>query len=153
MKRLLCVLLLVAACGDASVMEAERPDFARDAVELRVLGPGRELRLSVLADVADTAAERAGGLSDRASLEPTRGLLLVFPAETNACITNRPVVFDIDVVFAAQDGRIVAVEREWPAGSTEVRCHDSTAFVLEVATAVASAVEIGDILLGQAETR
>ncbi|MFW5921207.1 MAG: DUF192 domain-containing protein [Polyangiales bacterium] len=106
----------------------------------RVVGPDDSERLHVCAEVAETEEERRRGLKDRDSLAEDEGLLIVFPAEGEVCIVNEGVPFPIDVVYAAEGGEVVAVERDIPAGDSTARCHAPVERVLEVNAGVASRV-------------
>ncbi len=114
-------------------------------VTARVLSPEGSARLEVCATEARTPEERVRGLSKRTSLPSDEGLVIEFPAEGQACITNEPVPFPIDTVFASADGTVVAVEH-FAANEAPARCHDTTLDVLEVRAGVAASVAVGDHL-------
>ena len=137
----LCCVLCVA-CGDAT------SDVSLETADLQVLGEAGEVRLEVMAELATTAAQRATGLGGHERLASDEGMLLVFPGETRACVTNGPVRFAIDVVYLSSDRRVVAVERMLAPGDPQVYCHGSTELVLEVAGSIASDVQVGDLLTG-----
>lgn len=135
----LAVLLLVAACGNDSESD--------ETVAVRVTGSDGAEHLAVEAAVAESEAARREGLAGYDELDDDRGLLIVLPVEGEVCITNSGVGFAIDAVFAADDGTVVAVERNVPMGDVTLRCHVSTRRILEVAAGVASSVDAGDQLL------
>jgi uncharacterized membrane protein (UPF0127 family) len=128
----------LGACGDGC------PD------EVRVRGAHGESRIACCVERARTEDERRRGLSGRRSLGSRHGLpaglLLEFPLEGEACITNAPVSFAIDVVFAARDGTIVRVDRDVAPGDPTARCAGRTYSVLEAEAGVLEAVEVGDVL-------
>ncbi|MBK6575122.1 MAG: DUF192 domain-containing protein [Sandaracinaceae bacterium] len=124
--------LLSGACADVPLVE--------------VRGPDGTLRLRVEADFARTADARREGLAGRDGLDEGRGLLLVFPTEGEVCIENTPVGFAIDAIFANAAGRVIAIERDIPAGDATSRCHQPVAQVLELAGGVALSVQVGDVL-------
>lgn len=99
--------------------------------------------LEVCASIAATDAAREQGLAGLSGLSEGDGLLIVFPVEGEACITNAPVGFAIDAVFTSDSGEVVAVERGVPAEDEAARCADPVRRVLEVAEGVASEVEVG----------
>lgn len=109
-------------------------------------GSGADTALSVCAALAVSEQDRAKGLSGQPPLPDSRGLLLIFPVAGEVCIQNGPVSFAIDVVYAAEDGTVVAVERGFPAGDAVARCHPGVKRVLEVGAAVADGVVTGDVL-------
>ena len=84
-------------------------------------------------EVADTEAARRRGLRGRDALAPDEGLLLTFSLEDEICIVNEGVAFDIDLLYARDDGTVVAVERNVRSGDPSPRCHAGVAQVLETA--------------------
>lgn len=127
----LCSLALTLACGDGVGVRIER---AGDPV------------LEVCAEVAETAEQRRAGLRGREPLESGEGLLLVMPEALETCIVNDGVAFAIDAIYAADDGAVIAVERDIPAGDPTARCHPSVRRILEVTAGVADPVEPGDLM-------
>lgn len=115
--------------------------------EARVLAPDGSARLAVRVEIARTEVERRTGLSDRDALAVGEGLVIEFPLEGEACITNAPVVFPIDVVFADETGAVVAVERALAAGDPGSYCYTPVRRALEVSAGVAAEVAIGDALV------
>lgn len=103
-----------------------------------------ESQLDVRIDVAETASERALGLSAYEALDPNRGLLLVFPSAGNVCITNRDVPFPIDAIFISTNREVLHVQRALPASDPTIHCHPSTELVLEVPAGTAARVSEGD---------
>lgn len=69
---------------------------------------------------------------------------LEFPMVTEACITNGPVSFDIDVAYLSPDGTVRSVERRFPAGDRTPRCHDGAQHVIEWNSANAPPVRVDD---------
>jgi uncharacterized membrane protein (UPF0127 family) len=134
----IAVGLVVAGCASSDPAEScgvtVRVERASDSTAV----------LDVCARRAVTEAERIEGLGSTSSLPPSRGLLLEFPVEGEACIQNGPVAFAIDEVFASDAGAIVAVELGVDAGDSTPRCHTGVRRVLEVNAGVASTVSVGD---------
>lgn len=100
--------------------------------------------LGVCAEVADTEAARAQGLSGREALEADEGLLLDFPIADEICIVNEGVSFPIDAIYIAPDDTVIAIAPNLPAGDATPRCITNTQRVLEVNAGVSSTVAIGD---------
>jgi uncharacterized membrane protein (UPF0127 family) len=96
------------------------------------------------AEVADTAAARAVGLTGRDAPPEGRAMWLQFPMPTEACIVNRGVRFAIDAAYVSPSGVVSAVERGFPAGDPTPRCHDGALHVIEWASATAPGVRVGD---------
>ncbi|MCA9596431.1 MAG: DUF192 domain-containing protein [Myxococcales bacterium] len=107
---------------------------------------GKSTLLRVCAEVRDTEAGRARGLSGHAPLAKDEGMLLDFPVEGEVCIVNTDVSFDIDVVYATDAGDVTAIET-FAAGDAAPRCHPATRRVLEVSRGVAATVQTGDQLV------
>ena len=103
------------------------------------LGP-----LEICAEIADTEAARARGLSGREALEDDEGLLLDFPIADEICIVNGEVSFPIDAVYIAPDDAVIAIAPNIPAGDSTARCIVNTQRVLEVKAGVSSSVAVGD---------
>lgn len=135
----LLVMTAVAGCGNDAASD--------ERVAVRVASSDGTEHLSVDAIVAESEAERREGLTRYDELEDDHGLLIVLPVEGEVCITNSGVGFAIDAVFAADDGTVVAVERNVPMGDVTLRCHMSTRRILEVAAGVAGSVDAGDQLV------
>ncbi len=96
------------------------------------------------AEVASTAAARTAGLTGRAPLKEGQAMWLEFPIVTEACITNGPVSFDIDVAYLSPDGAVLAVERGFRAGDRTLRCHDGVRHVIEWNSANAPSLRVDD---------
>jgi uncharacterized membrane protein (UPF0127 family) len=111
-----------------------------------VVAPSGEARLSVAIRRARTAEERRAGLSAIPPLGPDEGLLLELPQASTACITNAPVSYGVDAVYARADSVVVAVET-FAAGEADARCHDAVLQILEVRAGAASLVRPGDRLV------
>jgi uncharacterized membrane protein (UPF0127 family) len=58
-------------------------------------------------EVADTMADRAIGLSDRAELD-TEGMLFVYKADHTAAYTMSNTNFDLDIAFFDKDQKFLA---------------------------------------------
>jgi uncharacterized membrane protein (UPF0127 family) len=60
--------------------------------------------------VADTAAERAKGLSTVAAIEPYAGMLFVFEGDTDVAFTMRDTRIPLTIAWYAADGRLVDLQ-------------------------------------------
>ncbi len=63
-------------------------------------------------EIADTAEERARGLSGRDALPDDYGLLFIFPEDVTPAFWMKDMRFPIDIVWIAADGRIAGVTAE-----------------------------------------
>jgi uncharacterized membrane protein (UPF0127 family) len=97
--------LTALAVLTTAVLAAAAP--AQPLATAPVLLGGVAHRLELAADPA--ARER--GLSGRTSIEPTGGMLFVFPDEGPRQFWMRDCLVDIDIAFLDGRGRIVAVHR------------------------------------------
>jgi uncharacterized membrane protein (UPF0127 family) len=129
MRVVLVLVALVSCSSDDSVYAIENSD--------------RAVVLSVVYDVAATASARSHGLRGRSELSKSQGLLLQWPEEVEACITNSGVAFPIDVVFLDESECVVGIE-SFGSGDGAVICYQAVASVLEVSLGVAVAVMAGD---------
>jgi uncharacterized membrane protein (UPF0127 family) len=122
-KKALLVLLLAALthCGDAQPSRNARLLDANGAVLL-------ELEVSI----ASTEYERQEGLRLHGPLTENEALLLVFPQETEVCITNSGVPFPIDVLYLSKNNQVLASEPNIPPNAPGPYCHPQTKSALEL---------------------
>lgn len=64
---------------------------------------------SVVSEVVRSDEEQRVGLSGRASLQPGRGMLFVFPADGNWGIWMKEMQFSIDIIWTDAAGKVVAI--------------------------------------------
>lgn len=102
---------------------------------------GGEVVLDVRVDVARDEDERREGLRGRV-LAADEGLWIDFPAESEVCLVNDGVAFDVDALFV-RDGRVAAL-RTLAAGDATPVCGEASD-VLEVRGGEAREVSIGDL--------
>jgi uncharacterized membrane protein (UPF0127 family) len=119
MGAFICSSCIDTACADGTPLEMRTDD---EKVVARI----------ECAEVARTAAERATGLKGRSQLAPNEGLLLSFPLEGEACISNEEVTFPIDVYFVNQGGLVVA-QHSFSSLDQDIACRNAVKWVLEVA--------------------
>jgi uncharacterized protein len=101
MRRLLCVLLLLA--GSAAAQQPPLPTIT--------LGAGMHL---IHAEVADRDASRAYGLMERASLPPNGGMLFVFEQRDLHCMWMKNTLLPLSVAFIDERGAILNIEDMQP---------------------------------------
>ncbi|MEO0321978.1 MAG: DUF192 domain-containing protein [Myxococcota bacterium] len=92
---LAAVAVLLAACGEDPRVVLACPGAAARTVRV---------------ELATTAEARRVGLRGRTGLAPGTGLLLVFAAEGDVCITAAGVAFPTQVLFARAGGEVTATE-------------------------------------------
>lgn len=80
--------------------------FFGDTQSIRVAG------VPVTVEVADTAAKREQGLSERSSIGAADALLFVFPESGYHGIWMEDMQFPIDIIWIAASGEIVHIEQD-----------------------------------------
>ena len=91
----------------------------------------RELSFSV--EVADTPAKRELGLQYRRNLAPERGMIFVFPAESDHAFWMKNTPIPLDMIFINSAGKIVGIVEQAVPFSTDSRSvSGASRFVLEI---------------------
>ncbi len=103
MKNVICLLLRGGSIGCGETEPTPRG---------RLLDDHGDLQLELSIAVAETDYERQEGLRLHGPLAKNEALLLVFPKETQVCITNAGVPFPIDLSATRQ---VIATEHHVPA--------------------------------------
>jgi len=112
------VLLQVSACQ------------AQPQVTITTVG-GRELTFQV--EVADTPAKRELGLQYRRDLEVDRGMIFLFPAESEHSFWMKNTPIPLDMIFISKDLKIVGIVEQAVPFSTDSRSvPGASQFVLEI---------------------
>ncbi|MET0644505.1 MAG: DUF192 domain-containing protein [Candidatus Binatia bacterium] len=115
---LFAVLLQVSACQ------------AQPQVTIAT-GGGRELTFQV--EVADTPAKRELGLQYRRDLPPDRGMIFLFPAESEHSFWMKNTPIPLDMIFISKDLKIVGIVEQAVPFSTDSRSVPAASqFVLEI---------------------
>jgi uncharacterized protein len=144
LARVAAALLLAAtACANAKRSEAATP-AARVIVETAA-----GARVPVRVEVARTEEARARGLMFRKHLDDDAGMLFLFDTEERHVFWMKNTPLPLDMIFADEDGRIVAmIERAAPETITARDPGVPSRYVLEVngGWAAAHGVRIGDRL-------
>ena len=120
--------LAMIACGGGS--GAKEPQNGRQP---RVVVESATGAHAVTVEVARTDAERALGLMHRRSLPEDAGMLFVFAESDLHSFWMKNTLIPLDLVFIAEDGRIVGiVERAEPLTTTQRWVDAPSRYVLEV---------------------
>jgi uncharacterized protein len=115
---LFAVLLQVSACQ------------AQPQVTIVTAG-GRELTFQV--EVADTPAKRELGLQYRRDLAMDRGMIFLFPAESELSFWMKNTPISLDIIFISKDLKIVGiVEQAVPFSTNSRSVTGASQFVLEI---------------------
>ena len=174
MRRLLFALLISfpicssIACGDSydndsattvtpapvEKVSGGQPPLPMIEIEL---DDGATLRV----EVADDATERGSGLSGRSGLAENSGMLFVWEDAAAHTIWMKGMLFDLDLVWLDEEGKVVSVDEYVPAqgGVSDgqlTQYHPARAakyaIELEAGMAAAHGVDSGDTLLFQGLT-
>ena len=96
-----------------------------------VTGGGRELTFQV--EVADTPAKRELGLQYRRDLAPDRGMIFLFPSESEHSFWMKNTPIPLDMIFINRDRKIVGIVEQTVPFSTDSRSVPGLSqFVLEI---------------------
>jgi uncharacterized protein len=92
---------------------------------------GRELTFQV--EVADTPAKRELGLQYRRDLAVDRGMIFLFPAESEHSFWMKNTPIPLDMIFISKDLKIVGIVEQAVPFSTDSRSvPGASQFVLEI---------------------
>ena len=102
----------------------------------------------IMAELADTAEERARGLMFRASLEKNRGMLFTFAEPQQWSFWMKNTRISLDIIWMDGRKRIVHVERRVPIcnrtddGCPQYQPNENALYVLELAAGSAEALKL-----------
>jgi uncharacterized membrane protein (UPF0127 family) len=92
---------------------------------------GRELTFQV--EVADTPSKRELGLQYRRDLPPDRGMIFLFPTESEHSFWMKNTPLPLDMIFISKDLKIVGIVEQAVPFSTDSRSVPAASqFVLEI---------------------
>ncbi|MGB7948302.1 MAG: DUF192 domain-containing protein [Candidatus Binatia bacterium] len=106
---------------------------------------GRQLTFQV--EVADTPAKRELGLQYRRDLAPDRGMIFLFPTESEHAFWMKNTPIPLDMIFINSAGQIVGVVEQAVPFSTDSRSvSGASQFVLEINGGLAKrhGIKVGD---------
>ena len=109
--------LALAGC-DSAAERAGKSAESVESVDVRIAGEAFELELAL------DAAARHRGLGGRASIDPSGGMLFVFPRAHPQTFVMRDCRVPIDVAFLDPSGRVVSVH---PMQTETPRADDESA--------------------------
>jgi uncharacterized membrane protein (UPF0127 family) len=121
-------LLAPLYCG--SCEQQKRPQRLKTAevrIERAESGP-----VSLMAELARTAEERATGLMHRKKLEDGKGMLFIFDREEQLSFWMENTLIPLSIAFIAADGRIVEIRDMRPLDRSSVKSSRSVRYALEV---------------------
>ena len=92
---------------------------------------GRERSFQV--EIADTPAKREMGLQYRSELAPSRGMIFLFPSESEQTFWMKNTPIPLDMIFINRDRRIVGiVEQATPFTLDSRSVSGASQYVLEI---------------------
>lgn len=102
-----------------------------------------------IVDVASTTTGREKGLSGRAGLDQSHGMLFIFEQPYKECFWMKDMLFDIDILWFDQDQKLIHIKKEATPASypAESFCSPVPAkYVIEVAAGTVDRLnlKIGD---------
>ena len=126
-RSVLAIALCAIACASRTP-EAVASPTSRVVVETRA-----GARHAVRVELARTPAERARGLMERRELALDAGMLFLFDETSDHAFWMKNTLIPLDMIFAAEDGRIVGiVARAIPGDLTARDVGAPSRYVLEV---------------------
>lgn len=104
-------LILAAACGDG--------DDSGQPTATVVVGDDGDRRAELTVELARTPGERSRGLSLRDDLAENRGMLFVYPEETESGFWMKDTSIALSIAFIGEGGAILDIQEMEPL-STEM---------------------------------
>jgi uncharacterized membrane protein (UPF0127 family) len=145
LKPLLGLLLLLAAALPFAPAGADESQKGLPVEKLVVTSGEREHVFSV--EVASTDRQRAMGLMFREEMAADRGMLFIFEAEGERFFWMKNTPLPLDIVYIAENGKIVSIAADTVPFSTDTIPSGAPAkYVLELnaGTAKKLGIEPGD---------
>ena len=139
-RRGLIALFLVAVAGQAVAGQAGA-DCLQSSVELR---SGTSVaRFNI--ELADSDAERAQGLMNRAKMAASAGMLFVYDTPRRATFWMKDTLLPLDMIFADATGLVTRVHANAkPLDTTTIDGGDAVTFVLEINGGLAKRLGIAE---------
>jgi hypothetical protein len=104
-------------------------------------------QLTFQVEVADTPAKRELGLQYRRELDPDRGMIFLFPRESQHSFWMKNTPIPLDMIFISSDQKIVGIVEQAVPFSTDSRSVPAgSRFVLEINGGLAGrhGIKVGD---------
>jgi uncharacterized protein len=121
---------VIRTCIAAALMATPAGAICRaDQVEFRWDGGSARFRV----EVADTEAERALGLMNRAALPKSEGMLFIYDGPQDVAFWMKNTLIPLDMIFITADGRVAKVHPDAvPGDLTPIPGARATVMVLEI---------------------
>lgn len=121
---LLCLSL--AACGGNG-------SSAVETIPVKISAPDGSLRREFQAEVADDPAERSQGLMYRQELGKDKGMIFIFPQDSDGPFWMKNTLIPLDIIFIGADKKIVSISERATPQTTSPRSPEGIyRYVLEI---------------------
>ena len=110
MKKAIALLLLIGVAGCGESQPAQRA---------RLLDADGNIQLELEIAIAETEYERQEGLRLHGPLAENEALLIIFPRESEVCITNTGVPLPIHVLYISATHQVTATEPNIPPNAPQ----------------------------------
>jgi hypothetical protein len=138
---------IAAVCAVVTGMQAA-PGLAGQPAETGLIAVTTPQGAVIMAELADTAEERARGLMFRPSLEKNRGMLFTFAEPQQWSFWMKNTRIPLDIIWMDGRRKIVHVERRVPIcnrtddGCPQYQPNENALYVLELAAGSAEALKL-----------
>lgn len=138
---------LAALCGLAVLLQVTE-GTAQPSANAGLITVTTPQGAVIMAELADTAEERARGLMFRSSLERNRGMLFTFAEPQQWSFWMKNTRLSLDIIWMDGRKRIVHVERRVPIcnrtddGCPQYQPNENALYVLELAAGSAEALNL-----------
>ena len=127
MKKSLCLFaFIILFAGLSSCSALEKFEKREIAIE------SKSGKVSIIAEIASTEAQRAQGLMYRKELKEGRGMLFVFERDELLSFWMKNTLIPLSIAYIAYDGRILEIHDMEPGNLNPVRSGRSARYALEV---------------------
>jgi uncharacterized protein len=129
-----CLAVLVAASPAGAACRDDLAEFRWD---------GGSARFTV--EIADTDAERARGLMNRATMPRGAGMLFIYDGPQDVAFWMKNTLIPLDMIFIGPDGHVATVHADAvPGDLTPIPGARGTQMVLEINGGLARRIGLGE---------
>ena len=142
-----CLALLLVLGSARAVAAADICGYPEKGVMV-VNREGREVG-AFRVGLAESRRQHRRGLMGCPRLTPGSGLLFIFGEADQRVFWMKDTPLELAIIFAAPDGRVKAIARGEPYSTRAIHSPDGIQYVLEIDSAEADRIRIGDRLVIQ----
>ena len=138
---------IAAVCGLVAGLQAT-PGQAQHPAKAGLIAVTTPQGTVIMAELADTAEERARGLMFRSLLERNRGMLFTFAEPQQWSFWMKNTRISLDIIWMDGNRKIVHIERHVPTcsrtddGCPQYQPNENALYVLELAAGSAEALKL-----------